>query len=81
LNSLAVKGPRTGRYTQAFVGRDRFHQRDELTLHRLVLDLAVGAQQAEAEGRIEEQQALDFARLVVAVIEEGTGTSRAEAIC
>src|SRR5690349_23687800 len=63
-------GPSTG---SALVGRDRFHQRDELTLHRLVLDLAVGAQQAEAESRVQEQEAFDFASLVVAVIEEGHG--------
>ena len=33
-----------------FVCRNRFHQGDELTLDRLILDLAVGAKQAEAEG-------------------------------
>ncbi|MFK4628661.1 hypothetical protein ABIF02_001188 [Bradyrhizobium elkanii] len=54
-----------------FVGGDRFHQRHQLTLHRLILDLAVGAQQPEAERAVEEQQALDFAGLVVAVVEEG----------
>src|SRR5262249_4469337 len=47
------------------------HQGDQLALHGLVLDLAVGAQQPEAECAVEEQQALDLARLVVAVVEEG----------
>src|SRR5581483_7738884 len=55
------------------VGGDRFHQRDELTLHRLILDLAVGPEQPQAERAVQEQQALDLARLVVAVVEEGDG--------
>src|ERR1700760_829292 len=64
-------GPRARRLF--LVGGDRFHQGDELTLHRLVLDLAVGAQQPQAERAVEEQQTLDLARLVVAVVEEGDG--------
>src|ERR1700761_7917613 len=56
-----------------FVGSDRFHQRYQLTLHRLVLDLAVGAQQPEAERAIEKQQALYFARLAVAIVEKRDG--------
>src|SRR6516225_3795967 len=68
---MAMKaGPSIG---SAFVRCDRFHQRDELALHRLILDLAVGAQQAEAESRVQEQEAFDFAGLVVAAIEEGHG--------
>src|SRR6185437_476602 len=55
------------------VGGDRFHQGDQLTLHGLILDLAVSPQQAEAERAVEKQEALDFARLVVAVVEEGDG--------
>src|ERR1700760_3085235 len=64
-------GPRARRLF--LVGGDRFHQGDELTLHRLILDLAVGAEQPQAERAVQEQQALDLARLVVAVVEEGDG--------
>src|SRR5262249_32211759 len=56
-----------------FVGGDRFHQGYQLTLHRLILDLAIGAQQSQAERTVQEQQALDFARLAVAVVEERHG--------
>src|SRR5205085_6732378 len=49
---------------------DRFHQGHQLTLYGLVLDLAVGAQQPQAERAVEEQQALDLPRLAVAVVEE-----------
>src|SRR6476469_2787832 len=55
------------------VRSDRLHQGHQLTLHRLVLDLAVGAQQPEAEGAVEEEEAFDFARLAVAVEEERDG--------
>src|ERR1700724_731288 len=55
------------------VGGDRFHQGDELTLHRLVLDRAVGAEQPQAERAVKEQAALDLARLVVAIVEKGDG--------
>src|SRR5215813_3781153 len=55
------------------VGCDRLHQGDELTLHRLVLDLAPGPKQSHAERAVQEQEALDLARLVVAVVEEGHG--------
>src|SRR6185437_16544495 len=48
-------------------------QRHQLTLHGLILDLAVGPQQSQTERAVEEQQALDFARLAVAVIKEGDG--------
>jgi len=56
-----------------FVGSDRFHQRHELTLHGLVLDLAVGPEQPQAERAVQEQKALDFPRLGVAVVEERDG--------
>src|SRR6202041_757002 len=56
-----------------FVGRDRFHQGHELPLDGLILDLAVGAQEPQAEGTIEKQQAFHFASLAVAVVEEGDG--------
>jgi hypothetical protein len=36
------------------VGGDRFHQGDELALDRLILDLAVGAQQPEAECAVQK---------------------------
>jgi hypothetical protein len=36
-------------YDLVFVGRDRFHQRHELALYGLILDLAVGPQQSQAE--------------------------------
>ena len=52
---------------------DRFHQGHQLTLNGLVLDLAVGPQQPEAECAVEEQQAFDLPRLAVAVVEEGDG--------
>src|SRR3954451_15802889 len=72
---LARTGPGSRENTKqsVFVRCDRFHQGHQLTLDRLVLDLAVGAQQAQAESTIEEQQALDFACLAVAVVEEGDG--------
>src|SRR5262245_52964538 len=54
----------------ALVGRDRFHQGHQLTLYSLILDLAVGAQQPQAECAVQEQQALYLARLAVAVVEE-----------
>ena len=44
-----------------------------MTLHGLILDLAIGPQQPQAEGAVEKQQALDLARLAVAVVEEGDG--------
>src|ERR1700738_4782062 len=56
-----------------FVRGDRFHQRHQLALHRLILDLAVGAQQSQAKRAVKKQQALDLPRLAVAVIEEGDG--------
>src|SRR5215475_12680086 len=56
-----------------FVRGDRFHQGNELTLHRLILDLAVGAQQPEAERAVEKQQTLHFSRLAVPVIEKCDG--------
>src|SRR5438445_10113848 len=52
---------------------DRFHQGHQLTLYGLVLDLAVGSQQPQAERAVQEQQALDFTRLAVAVVEERDG--------
>src|SRR6185437_5624908 len=52
---------------------DRFHQRHQLTLDGLILDLAVGPQQPEAERAVEEQQAFDFPRLAVAVVKERDG--------
>src|SRR5580698_2064274 len=55
------------------VRSDRFHQRHQLTLHGLILDLAVGPQQPEAERAVEEQQAFDFPRLAIAVVEERDG--------
>jgi len=42
-------------------------------LHRLILDLAIGAQQPEAEGAVQEQQAFDLARFAVTIIEECDG--------
>src|SRR5215475_12569861 len=57
----------------ALVGGDRLHQRDQLTLYRLVLDLAVGPQQPQAERAVEEEQALDLTSLVVTIVEEGNG--------
>src|SRR5258708_5676265 len=56
-----------------FVRGDRFHQGHQLTLHGLILDLAVGPQQSQAERAIEKQQAFDLARLAVAVVEECDG--------
>src|SRR5882757_2276849 len=56
-----------------FVGGNRFHQGHQLALNGLVLDLAVGAQQPQAERAFEEQQAFDFPRLAVAVVEERHG--------
>src|SRR5581483_5469630 len=38
-----------------------------------VLDLAVGSQEPQAECAVQEQQALDFPRLGVAVVEERDG--------
>ena len=38
---------------------DRLHQGHQLTLHRLVLDLAVSAQEPEAEGAVEEEEAFN----------------------
>jgi hypothetical protein len=40
---------------------------------RLILDLGVGPQQPEAERAVEKQQAFDFPRLAVAVVEERHG--------
>src|SRR6478735_6869184 len=59
-----------GPLVSVLVRGDRLHQGHQLTLHRLVLDLAVGAQQPEAEGAVEEEEAFDFARLAVAVVVE-----------
>src|ERR1700737_2246784 len=56
-----------------FVRGDRFHQRHQLTLYGLILDLAVGPQQSQAERAVEKQQAFDFPRLAVAVVEECDG--------
>src|SRR6478735_8979515 len=56
-----------------FVRGDRFHQGHQLTLYRLILDLAVGPQQPQAERAVEKQQAFDLPRLAVAVIEECDG--------
>src|SRR5947207_4498491 len=61
---------KTPRHRSVFVGGDRFHQGHQLTLYGLVLDLAVGTQQPQAERAVQEEQALDFARLAVAVVEE-----------
>ena len=44
-----------------------------MPLHGLILDLAVGPQQPQAERAVEEQQALDFTRLAVAVVEKRDG--------
>src|ERR1700716_4004065 len=57
----------------AFVRGDRFHQRHQLTLYGLILDLAIGPQQSQAERAVEKQQAFDFPRLAVAVVEERDG--------
>ena len=56
-----------------FVRGNRFHQGHQLTLHGLILDLAIGPQQSQAERAIEKQQALDLARLAIAVIEKCDG--------
>ena len=56
-----------------FVRGDRFHQGHQLTLYGLILDLAVGPQQPQAERAVEKQQAFDLARLAVAVVEECDG--------
>src|ERR1700733_7082755 len=56
-----------------FVRSDRFHQGHQLPLNGLVLDLAVGPQQPEAERAVEKQQAFDLARLAVAVVEKRDG--------
>src|SRR5882672_1068117 len=56
-----------------FLGGNQFHQRHQLTLHRLILDLAVGPQQPQAERAVKKQETLDLARLVVAVVEERDG--------
>jgi hypothetical protein len=42
-------------------------------LYGLILDLAVGPQQSQAERTVEKQQAFDLPRLAVAVIEECDG--------
>src|SRR5882724_8296284 len=52
---------------------DRFQQGHHLTLHGLILDLAIGPQQSQAERAIEKQQAFDLPRLAVAVVEERDG--------
>jgi hypothetical protein len=56
-----------------FVGGDRFHQGHQLTLYGLILDLAVGPQQSQAERAVQKQQAFDLPRLAVAVVEECDG--------
>jgi hypothetical protein len=56
-----------------FVRGDRFHQGHQLALDGLILDLAVGTQQSQAERAIEKQQAFDFTRLAVTVVEECHG--------
>ena len=56
-----------------FVRGNRFHQGHQLTLHGLILDLAVRPQQPQAERAVEEQQAFDLPRLAVAVVEECDG--------
>src|SRR5665213_3130058 len=72
---IFTKPPGSGRIMRwlVFVGRDRFHQGYQLTLYGLVLDLAVGPQQSQAECAVEKQQALDFPRLAVAVVEKCDG--------
>ena len=50
-----------------------FHQGYQLTLHGLVLDLAIGPQQSQAERAVEKQKAFDLSRLAVPVVEEGDG--------
>ena len=52
---------------------DRFHQGHQLTLDGLILDLAIGPQQPQAERAVQKQQAFDFPRLAVAVIKERDG--------
>src|SRR5207247_3582856 len=64
---------KTRRHRSVFVRGDRFHQGHQLTLYGLVLDLAVGPQQPQAERAVQEQQALDLTRLAVAVVEERDG--------
>src|SRR5579872_924111 len=55
----------------ALVGGDRFHQGNKLALYRLILDLAVGAQQPQRERAVKKQQAFHFPRLAVAIVKEG----------
>src|SRR5579883_2637073 len=57
----------------ALVGGDRFHQGNKLALYRLILDLAVGAQQPQGERAVEKQQAFHLARLAVAIVKESDG--------
>ena len=64
-----------------FVRGDRLHQGDQLALYGLVLDLAIGPQQPQAECAVEEQQAFDLARFAVAVVEERDGYIEGVAIC
>jgi len=49
------------RYCLALVGGDRFHQGHQLTLYGLVLDLAVGTQQPQAE-RLSRKSRLSTSR-------------------
>src|SRR5579872_4805815 len=65
--------PMRSRRHLGFVRGDRFHQGHKLTLYGLVLDLAVGPQQPQAERAVEEQQAFNLTRLAVAVVEECDG--------
>src|ERR1700687_3643099 len=72
VRGAAGQGDKT-RTRLVFVRGDRFHQRHQLTLYGLILDLAVGPQQSQAERAVKKQQAFDFPRLAVAVVEECDG--------
>src|SRR6267378_6087414 len=74
LQTKNLQGPGSANQSHlVFVRGNRFHQGDQLALHGLILDLAVSPQQPQAECAVEEQQAFDFPRLAVAVVEKSDG--------
>src|SRR3979490_646480 len=74
LQTKNLQGPGSANQSHlVFVRGNRFHQGDQLALHGLILNLAVSPQQPQAECAVEEQQAFDFPRLAVAVVEKCDG--------